>query len=49
MDMEVRRLKVDGSVDIWQDEWWEEKLHVWNALMDASTRKAAAQKAKLKL
>jgi len=31
--MECRRLKADGSVDIWKDDWWDEKMSVWNALM----------------
>jgi len=35
--MECRRLKADGSVDIWRDEWWDEKLKIWNALMKVMT------------
>jgi hypothetical protein len=33
--LEVRRLRGDGTVDVWQDEWWEEKLKVWKALQQA--------------
>jgi len=31
--MECKRLKADGSVDIWRDDWWDEKISVWNELM----------------
>lgn len=30
--MQCRRLKVDGSVDIWEDGWWGEKMKIWRAL-----------------
>ncbi|KAH8894011.1 alpha/beta-hydrolase [Thozetella sp. PMI_491] len=32
---EVRRLKADGTVDVWKDELWDRGLEVWDALMKA--------------
>ncbi|KAF2403896.1 alpha/beta-hydrolase [Trichodelitschia bisporula] len=40
--MDVRRLKADGSVDIWRDELWEHGLEVWDAVQDASLGERAA-------
>ena len=31
---EMRTLKADGSVQIWQDELWDEAMRVWKALRD---------------
>lgn len=36
--LEVRRLRADGEVDVWRDEWWDEKLKVWNALQHESAK-----------
>ena len=32
---QLRRLKSNGDVDVWEDEWWDEKLRVWKALQEA--------------
>lgn len=34
--MQARRLCADGTVDIWEDDLWEEKLAVWKVIMDAT-------------
>jgi len=36
--LEIRRLRKDGEVDVWKDEWWDKKLEVWNALQEASAK-----------
>lgn len=33
--MSLRRVREDGSVDDWKDEWWNEKIGVWRALSKA--------------
>jgi carboxylesterase type B len=33
--LQIRRLVDNGKIEIWQDEWWEEKLRVWKALQTA--------------
>jgi hypothetical protein len=43
--LEVRRLKADGTVDVWRDQLWSDKLKIWRALQDAmSKQKFQAQK-----
>lgn len=33
--MSLRRVKSDGSVDVWRDGWWEGKIGIWKALSKA--------------
>lgn len=40
---QVRRLRPDGSVDIWRDEMWEQGVRVWEAVRKAQS----GEKAKL--
>ncbi|KAK8198141.1 putative carboxylesterase [Phyllosticta capitalensis] len=49
---EVRRLKADGGVDVWNDVMWEKGLKVWEALRrvgkaEAGNRGEVDEKAKL--
>lgn len=46
--LEVRRLKADGTVDIWRDDWWEGRLRIWKTLQIVLVMlKGAAPKPKL--
>ncbi|KAE8147049.1 alpha/beta-hydrolase [Aspergillus avenaceus] len=42
---EVRRLKPDGSVDIWQDGYWDEAMRIWKCVRadDESANDVAAK------
>lgn len=44
---EARRLKSDGTVDVWRDDKWEDGLKVWNAIISAPENVLAEQRAKL--
>lgn len=46
---EARRLKTDGSVDVWRDELWDEKLAIWQKLQEVAVKQAegGGQKAHL--
>jgi carboxylesterase type B len=35
--LEARRLKADGTIDVWRDDLWEEKLTLWRALQSAKS------------
>lgn len=41
---QVRRLKSDGEVDTWEDEWWDEKLKVWRVLQDAMPKHVSSRR-----
>ena len=40
---ELRRLKADGSMDIWRDECWEGRLRIWKTLQRAMLEEAIAK------
>lgn len=42
--LEVRRLRSDGEVDIWQDELWDEAMRVWRGLREVGEPDATAAK-----
>ena len=45
---EARRLKADGTVDIWKDEGWERGLEIWNGVLDAlAATEGEGEKARL--
>lgn len=45
--LQIRRLGSDGKIEIWQDEWWEEKLRVWRALHTAMPKQNLGPRASL--
>ncbi|KAA8649070.1 hypothetical protein EYZ11_003705 [Aspergillus tanneri] len=44
---EIRTLKPDGSVQIWQDGFWEEAMRVWKALREVGESDEIVEEAKL--
>jgi len=41
--LEARRLKADGTVDIWRDDWWESRLKIWKKLQMVVLKEATAK------
>jgi carboxylesterase type B len=41
--LEARRLKADGSIDIWRDDWWEDRLRIWKTLQMTMLKEATAK------
>ncbi|KIW04016.1 hypothetical protein, variant [Verruconis gallopava] len=41
--LEVRRLRSDGAIDVWTDEWWANKLDIWRQLQKACSEQSFAK------